>query len=58
MNLSFEVLIALSSNSINKTIVNKLIRINYFKKYGDVNPLLETARLYNLLNGAKQISKG
>lgn len=52
-----EVLIALSSNSINKTIVNKLIRINYFKKYGDVNPLLETARLYNLLNGAKQISK-
>lgn len=52
-----EVLIALSSNSINKTIVNKLIRINYFKKYGDVNPLLETARLYNLLNGVKQISK-
>lgn len=52
-----EVLIALSSNSINKTIVNKLIRINYFKKYGDVNPLLETARLYNLLNEAKQISK-
>lgn len=52
-----EVLIALSLNSINKTIVNKLIRINYFKKYGDVNTLLETARLYNLLNGAKQISK-
>lgn len=52
-----DVLIALFSNSINKTIVNKLIRINYFKKYGDVNTLLEITRLYDLLNGAKQISK-
>lgn len=52
-----DVLTALFSNSINKTIVNKLIRINYFKKYGDVNTLLEIARLYDLLNGAKQISK-
>lgn len=52
-----DVLTALFSNSINKTIVNKLIRINYFKKYGDVNTLLEITRLYDLLNGAKQISK-
>ena len=29
----------------------------YFKKYGDVNTLLETTRYYDLLNGAKQISK-
>lgn len=52
-----DVLTVLFSNSINKTIVNKLIRINYFKKYGDVNTLLEIARLYDLLNGAKQIAK-
>lgn len=52
-----DVLTALFSNSINKTIVNKLIRINYFKKYGDVNTLLEITRLYDLLNGAKQIYK-
>ena len=52
-----DVLTALFSNSINKTIVNKLIRINYFKKYGDINTLLEITRLYDLLNGAKQISK-
>lgn len=52
-----DVLTALFSNSINKTIVNKLIRINYFKKYGDVNTLLEITKLYDLLNGAKQISK-
>lgn len=52
-----DVLTALFSNSINKTIVNKLIRINYFKKYGDVNTLLEITRLYDLLNDAKQISK-
>lgn len=52
-----DVLTALFSNSINKTIVNKLIRINYFKKYGDVNTLLEITRYYDLLNGAKQIAK-
>lgn len=38
-------------------IINKLIRLNYFKKYGDVNTLLETTRYYDLLNGTKQISK-
>ena len=52
-----DVLTVLFSNSINKTIVNKLIRINYFKKYGDVNTLLEITRYYDLLNGAKQIAK-
>lgn len=52
-----EVLSALLSNSINKTIVDKLIKINYFHKYGDINTLLETTRLYDLLYGAKTISK-
>nr|DAJ75487.1 MAG TPA: DNA-directed DNA polymerase [Bacteriophage sp.] len=52
-----DVLSALISNSINKTIINKLIRLNYFKKYGNVNTLLETMKYYDLLNGRKQISK-
>lgn len=52
-----EVLEALFSNSINKTIVDKLIRINYFCDYGDVNTLLEITRYYDIVHGAKIISK-
>ena len=39
-----EVLTALFSNSINKTIVDKLIKIDYFRKYGDINTLLAIAK--------------
>lgn len=52
-----DVLIALTSNSINKTIINKLIRINYFDNYGDVNTLLQITTYFDLINGIKQISK-
>lgn len=52
-----EVISTLAENSINKTVVDKLIKINYFKKYGDVNTLLTITKLYELLNGAKTISK-
>lgn len=52
-----DVLTAILSNSVNKTLVEKLIRINYFSKYGDVNTLLEITRLYDTLYGAKTISK-
>lgn len=52
-----DVLTSLYSNSINKTVTDKLIRIDYFKKYGDVNTLLEITRYYDLLYGAKTISK-
>lgn len=52
-----EVISTLAENSINKTIVDKLIKINYFKKYGDVNTLLTITKLYEVLNGAKTISK-
>lgn len=52
-----DVLTELQSNSINKTLIDKLIKINYFKKYGDVNTLLEITKLYDLLYGAKTISK-
>lgn len=52
-----DVLTALTSNSINKTIINKLIRINYFDNYGDVNTLLQITTYFDLINGIKQISK-
>ena len=52
-----EVLNAMAKNSIGKNIIDKLIRINYFDKYGDVNTLLQTVIYYNLFNSAKEISK-
>lgn len=38
-------------NSISKTILRNLIKIKYFKKYGDVNTLLSIFEYYILLNG-------
>ena len=52
-----EVLSTLFANSINKTIVDKLIKIDYFKKYGDINTLLAITKYYDALYGAKTISK-
>lgn len=52
-----DVIKTILEHSISKTVLEKLIRINYFKKYGDVNTLLETFRYYKLLHGAKTISK-
>ena len=52
-----EVLSTLFANSINKTIVDKLIKIDYFKKYGDINTLLTITKYYDVLYGAKTISK-
>ena len=52
-----EVLTTLFSNSINKTIVDKLIKIDYFRKYGDINTLLTITKYYDVLYGAKTISK-
>lgn len=52
-----DVLTAVTSNSINKTIINKLIRINYFDNYGDVNTLLQATSYFDLVNGIKQMSK-
>lgn len=56
-NTFIDVLNALITNSINKTIIEKLIRIEYFSDYGDVNTLLTIFSLYDLLYGAKTISK-
>lgn len=52
-----EVLSTLFANSINKTIVDRLIKIDYFKKYGDINTLLAVTKYYDVLYGAKTISK-
>lgn len=52
-----DVLTILFSNSINKTVIDKLIRINYFKKFGDVNTLLWITKYYDLVFEAKTISK-
>lgn len=52
-----DVLSALAESSINKTIIDKLIKINYFKAYGDVNTLLNTVKYYDLFSSAKEISK-
>lgn len=52
-----EVLETLYSNSINKTIVGNLIKINYFRKFGDVNTLLQIATYYDLLHDKKQLGK-
>lgn len=52
-----DVIATILEHSISKTVLEKLIRINYFKKYGDINTLLETFRYYKLLHGAKTISK-
>lgn len=44
-------------SSINKTVVDKLIKVGYFKKFGCVNTLLETVRLYDLVYEAKSMNK-
>jgi DNA polymerase III alpha subunit len=56
-NSFIDVLTALLSVSISKTIIEKLIKINYFKKYGDINTLLKTLKYYDVIYGAKTISK-
>ncbi len=50
-------LIDLETTSINKTVIDKLIKINYFNQFGEINYLLEIVRLKDILYGAKEISK-
>lgn len=52
-----DVLTSLKSNGIDKTIIDKLIKINYFRKLGDINTLLKTKEYYDLIYGSKQMSK-
>lgn len=52
-----DVITDLEANSINKTIIDKLIKINYFKKHGNANKLLKIKEYYGLFYGAKEIKK-
>lgn len=52
-----DVITVLELNKINKTILDKLIKIGYFDKYGTPEVLLETVRLRELFGSAKEIFK-
>ena len=48
-----DVISAVIKNSVSKTILRNLIKIKYFKKYGDVNTLLSIFEYYDLLKGGE-----
>ena len=52
-----EFLDSLKGLKINKTIIDKLVKLNYFKKFGEVNTLLEIIKWYDIFRDAKEISK-
>lgn len=52
-----DVLKYLSMHGINKTIIENLIKIDYFKKFGGINTLLKTKDYFELLDGTKQMNK-
>lgn len=52
-----DVVTALESNGINKTTIDKLIKIGYFNQYGEIEMLLETVKLRELFYKAKEISQ-
>lgn len=52
-----EVLSSIKGTKINQSIVDKLIKLNYFKQFGDVNYLLEIVKITNIFDDAKEISK-
>lgn len=47
----------LSEQRINKTIILSLIKIDYFRDYGDISVLLKQYEIYLLFSGMKQITK-
>ena len=51
-----EFLNALKGSKINKTVLDKLIKLNYFMQFGEVKYLLEIVKWHELLEGAKEIS--
>jgi DNA polymerase III alpha subunit len=52
-----DMLLALQGTKVNKTVLEKLIKINYFKQFGEVNYLLDIVKWIDRLNGVKEISK-
>ena len=47
----------LKGGKINRTVVSKLIRLNYFKKFGGINYLLEVVNWYDTFRDTKEIFK-
>lgn len=56
-NSFVELLDNLKGSKINKTVLDKLIRLNYFKQFGEVKYLLELMKWIDIFQGAKEISK-
>jgi len=52
-----DLLNALIENGLQQSKINILIKLNFFKKFGDINYLLEVSRIYNLYNTTKILSK-
>jgi DNA polymerase III alpha subunit len=50
-----ELLESLSNTQINKTVLDKLVKLNYFNKFGEINYLLEIIRLTNIFKNAKEV---
>lgn len=47
----------LKKTSINKTVANQLVRLGYFKKFGEVNYLLDIIKWEEIFGSAKEISQ-
>jgi DNA polymerase III alpha subunit len=56
-NNFFDVLIDLKSGGINKTSIEILIKLNYFREFGNINKLFFMWQLFNRYYGKKQINK-
>lgn len=46
---------ALKGSKINRTVLDKLIRLNYFKKFGGINYLLDVVKWYDIFKDSKEI---
>jgi len=56
-NNFIELLDCLQGTGINKTVVDKLVKLNYFKQFGGVNYILQIIKWYDIFRYAKEISK-
>ena len=45
----------LQGSKINKTVLNKLVKLNYFKQFGEVNYLLDIIKWYDIFKDTKEI---
>lgn len=52
------VLLALNKTVVNKALITKLIKINYFKKFGRPLKLLQLQEVFEKLKGRKSFKKG